>query len=134
MSLVVLPDEVRQVDLRVYADATRLPFADVVTQLRDLVGAKLVAYLGSVRETRAVRQWATGEGRAPSDQVQARLRLAFRVAALIARRESPLVAATWLQGMCPQLSDQIPARLLREGVLEDVQAPLLNAARAFVSA
>lgn len=134
MSMVALPDGIRQVDLRMYQDATRLPFADVVTRLRDLLGAKLVAYLGSVQETRAVRQWADGTGRAPAEPVQARLRLAYRVAGLISDQETPVVAATWLQGMCPQLGDQIPARLLREGALEDVQKPLLDAARAFVSA
>ncbi len=32
----------------------------LVKELRELRGARLVAYLGGVRETRAVRHWADG--------------------------------------------------------------------------
>lgn len=39
-----------------------------------LLGAKLIAYIGSVKETRAVRQWADGE-RKPSAEVMRRLRI-----------------------------------------------------------
>ena len=47
--------------VKAYNDSVRLPAPDLVARLRDLLGAKLVAYLGSVKETRAVRQWAEGE-------------------------------------------------------------------------
>ena len=36
--------------------------------MRDLLGAKLIAYIGWVKETRAVRLWAGGERR-PSSEV-----------------------------------------------------------------
>lgn len=42
--------------LHAHAQATRLDAPVLVKELRDLLGAKLVAYLGGVRETRAVRQ------------------------------------------------------------------------------
>ncbi len=47
----------RPPDLAAYNDAARMSQSQLVTALRDLLGAKLVAYLGKVKETRAVRQW-----------------------------------------------------------------------------
>ena len=119
--------------LRGHAAATRMPVAQVVAALRELLGAKLVAYVGSVRETRAVRQWSEGT-RTPNDAVVQRLRLAYQVAALLAERDEPAVVQAWFQGLNPQLDDQTPARLLREGDLDTTGPQVLAAARAFVAA
>lgn len=54
--------------LQAYQDSIRFSVPELVTHLRDLLGAKLVAYLGEVKETRAVRQWADGE-RKPSGPI-----------------------------------------------------------------
>lgn len=119
--------------LHAHAQATRLDTAVVVKALRDLLGAKLVAYLGGVRETRAVRQWAEG-ARAIQDKTdERRLRLAYQVATLIAEGDSPEVVQTWFQGLNPQLEDRSPARLLREGDLDEVGPPILAAARSFAA-
>jgi hypothetical protein len=114
-----------------HAQATRAPFNEVAASLRELLGAKLTAYLGSVKETRAVNQWAD-EGREPAEPVQMRLRLALQVALMIAAADGPRVARAWFQGMNPQLDDRSPARLLREGDLDEVGAEVLGAARAFL--
>ncbi len=119
-------------DLAAYTDSIRLSPAEVVAGLRGLLGARLVAYLGSVKETRAVRQWADGD-REPSADVVLRLRLAFHVASLLSERDSAAVVKSWFQGMNPMLSDVSPARLLRDGHLDDVGADLLAAARAFAA-
>ena len=50
--------------LKAHQDSIRLPDDVLVRDLRDLLGAKLVAYIGSVKETRAVRLWADGERKA----------------------------------------------------------------------
>lgn len=110
-----------------------MPVADLVTALRDLLGARLVAYLGSVGETRAVRQWSEG-ARTPGDAAVQRLRLAYQVAALLAERDDPTVVQAWFQGLNPQLDDQSPARMLREGDLDTAGPQVLAAARAFVAA
>ena len=102
-------------------------------ELREILGAKLVAYLGSVKETRAVRQWADGE-RKPSAEVVQRLREAYHVAALLHQRDAAPVVQAWFMGMNPQLDDVPPARLLREGRLEDAGPAVLAAARAFAAA
>lgn len=119
--------------LKAHQDSIRLPEAELVRDLRDILGAKLVAYIGSVKETRAVRQWADGE-RKPSAEVMTRLRHAYHVAALLAERDSRTVVQAWFQGMNPQLDDVPPARLLREGKVEDAAQAVLAAARAFAAA
>ena len=69
----------------------RASFPELVSALRSVLGARLVAYLGSVKETRAVRQWAEGE-REPSEEVRNRLRVALQVALPLAETESPEIA------------------------------------------
>ena len=99
----------------------------------------LRAYEESVRlptpETRAVRQWAdSADARTPSTEVVNRLRMAYRIAALLREKDSAAVVQAWFQGMNPRLDDVAPARLLREGDLEQVGPEVLAAARAFAAA
>ncbi len=119
--------------LRAHAQAVRLDTPVLVKGLRDLLGAKLVAYLGGVQETRAVRQWAEGTRAVQDKTDEYRLRLAYQVAALIAEKDSPAVVQAWFQGLNPQLEDRSPARLLREGDLEEVGPLVLTAARSFAA-
>jgi hypothetical protein len=116
-----------------YINATRLDPAQLVTELRDLLGAKLVAYLGGVKETRAVRQWADGTRQVASGQDLRRLRLAYQAATLLAQREHPPVIQAWFQGLSPTLADRSPARMLREGDIDDVGPQVLAAARQFAA-
>ena len=118
-------------DLAAHTRAVRATFPELVSELRLVLGARLVAYLGSVKETRAVRQWAEGE-REPSEEVRSRLRVALQVALPIAEAESPEIAQAWFQGLNPQLEDRSPARMLREGELEEVGPAVIAAARAFL--
>jgi hypothetical protein len=48
-------------DFAAQVRAERASFAEVVAELRSVLGAPLVAYLGSVKETPAVREWGQGE-------------------------------------------------------------------------
>lgn len=117
--------------LGAYQESVTLEFPQLVEQLRTLLGAQLVAYLGGVKETRAVRQWAAGE-REPSAAVVQRLRLAYQVAGLIAEsRNSPAILQAWFQGANPQLEDRSPARVLREHPMDEVSPQVLSTARAF---
>ena len=118
-------------DLEAHSHAMRAGFSQVATELRELLGAKLVAYLGGVGETRAVHQWADGE-RTPSDEIQQRLRFALRIALPIANADSASIAQAWFQGLNPQLDDRAPARLLRDGDLEEVGPAIVAAERAFL--
>ncbi|GAP60677.1 hypothetical protein AHiyo1_42500 [Arthrobacter sp. Hiyo1] len=118
--------------MKAHKDSIRLTEAELVRDLRDILGPKLVACIGSVKETRAVRQWADGE-RKPSAEVMTRLRHAYHVAALLTERDSATVVQAWFQGMNPQLEDVPPARLLREGPIDAVAQQVLAAARAFAA-
>ncbi len=116
-----------------HARAVRSEFPVIVTELRELLGARVCAALGSVRETRAIAQWAAGS-RTPSTAVQQRLRVALQAAAAIAAADSAAVAQAWFQGMNPQLDDRSPLLLLRDGDLDEVGPAVIGAARAFVDA
>lgn len=60
--------------------------------------------------------------------------MAYRVAALLRQKDSADVVQAWFQGMHPRLNDVAPARLLREGDLDQVGPEILAAARAFAAA
>lgn len=117
---------------RAQYDSMLLPFPQIVDTLREILGAKLVAYVGEVKETRAVREWAE-EQRVPSDAVQQRLRTAYAAAVMLAERYDRSTVSSWFQGMNPQLEDVSPARLLREQG-NDVAGPqIVAAAKAFLA-
>ncbi len=118
-------------DLAFASAAVRLAPAALVSELRDLLGAKLVAYLGGVKETRAVRQWAEGTREVSGAQDLRRLRVAYQAAKLISARDTPAVVQAWFQGLNPGLQDRSPARVLREGDLDEVGPQVLAAARQF---
>ncbi|MDV7136617.1 hypothetical protein [Williamsia muralis] len=120
-------------DLAAYNEAARMSQAELVTALRDLLGAKLVAYLGRVKETRAVRQWADGVRTIGNDTDVERLRIAYRAARLITSRDTPAVAQAWFQGLNPILDDRAPAVLLRDGDLAETGPLVLAAARQFAA-
>ena len=103
------------------------------TPAADALGARLVAYLGRVSETRAVRQWADGTRTIANPEDVERLRIAYRAARLITERDTPAVAQAWFQGLNPVLDDRAPALLLRDGELADVGPQVLNAARQFAA-
>ena len=99
--------------------------------MRELLGARLAAYIGGVAETRAVREWADGT-RTPGNEVQQRVRVALQVALLLNEVDGREITQAWFQGLNPQLDDRSPARLLREGTLEETGPQVLAAARAFL--
>lgn len=118
---------------RAHQDAITLPIDSVVRDLRDRLGATLVAYIADVAETRAVRQWATGERR-PGRVVTTRLRLTHQVSSIVKEGHSDLVVQSWMQGLNPDLDDVAPARVLRAGDVDESGVRLLAAARHFARA
>lgn len=120
-------------DLDAYTRSVRAEVPALVSGLRDLLGAQLVAYLGRVKETRAVRQWADGSRAVQDAEDLRRLRVSFHVAGLLAGRDTPAVVQAWFQGMNPSLGDRAPARVLVEDGLDTAGPAVLAAARAFAS-
>ena len=120
-------------ELECHNKAMRAPFSTVAAELRQLLGAKLVAYIADVGETRAVRQWAEGTRTPNGDGTENRLRLAYSVALCIANADGPSTAQAWFQGLNPLLDDVSPARLLREGDLETAGPRVIAAERHFLA-
>ncbi|GAC1356227.1 MAG: hypothetical protein NVSMB4_17050 [Acidimicrobiales bacterium] len=120
-------------DLAAHEAAMRLPLPEIVTDLRQRLGVRLVALIAGVSETRAVHQWATGSRDVRDPDTVERLRLLYQVVQLLVARDSDPVAQAWLQGLNPKLADRSPARLLRDGDLADVGPAVLGAARAFAA-
>lgn len=100
--------------LRAYEDSIRLPFAEIVIQLREMIGVRLVAYIGRVKAARSVTAWAEGIAQ-PGEVDRERLRHTFYAAALLRERYDTSTVQSWFKGMNPALGDQAPAQVLREG-------------------
>jgi hypothetical protein len=117
---------------RAHRDATKA-FREVVESLVGHVGAPLVAYIGGVGETRAVRQWITGE-RQPASETKSKLQIALLLAELLNQAGQRDAIEPWFLGMNPSLDDHAPAELLRDaqGVkITSTGRRVLAAAREF---
>lgn len=122
-----------QPELAAYNEAVGMSAAELVTALRELLGAKLVAYLGGVKETRAVRQWAEGTRKIGNPGDVERLRVAYRAARMVNVRDNMSIVQAWFQGLNPFLDDVSPARLLRDGDVHVEGPRVIAAARQFAA-
>ena len=117
-------------DLFAYREALRLPASKVVERLVEIVGRKLTAHIGGVKDARAVDRWIAG-GEIYGD-AESRLRFAFQVARTLREHDSPAVVRAWLTGVNPELGDRVPLRLMCENDVDAVAPAILCAARAFL--
>lgn len=117
-------------DQLAHREALRLPASKVVEKLVEIVGRKLAAYIGGVKDVRAVDRWIAGG--AIYGNAESRLRFAFQVARALSEDDSPAVVQVWLTGVNPELGDRVPLRLMRENEIDDVAPDILSAVRAFL--
>jgi hypothetical protein len=120
------PDD-RPIEIRAHEYAISSDIRDVVRELVDVLGATMVAAIGGVSETRAVKQWMTDR----EPQRPHVLRFALQLAWVICEKGDRDTARAWFQAINPHLNDAVPLLLLRERPLTDIQAPLMAAVRAF---
>ncbi len=118
-------------DLKAHREATTTVFPDVVRRLVDILGKKLTAYIGGVKDVRAVDRWI--EGGDPYKDADVRLRFAFQVAKTLREHDEMRVVQAWFTGLNPELDDRVPIRLIREEDLKTVGPDILRAARTFVA-
>ncbi len=114
-------------DVDAHDRAMRMPIKAVVAELVDILGATTVAVIGGVTETRAVQQWTIDR----EPQRPHVLRFALQLALMVSSRADRTIAQAWFHGSNPRLGDRAPMMLLRVKDVGEVQAPLLDAARAF---
>jgi hypothetical protein len=119
-------------DLAAHRRAVQASFSEIVSELAAILGKKLTAYIGGVKDTRVVERWMH-DGVEPYRDAEARLRLAFQIAKTLSDHDSSRVVQAWFMGLNPELQDRTPARLLREEDVEKVGAELLNAMRAYLA-
>jgi hypothetical protein len=105
-------------------------FPEVVETLVSIVGRRLTAYLASVKDARAIDRWISGVP--PQRDIEHRLRLSYQVAMLLSGGDTPAVVKAWLLGLNPELDDEVPVKLLRDGDLATDGKRVLGAAMAFV--
>ena len=117
-------------DRSAHREALRLPASKIVERLVEIVGRKLTAYIGGVKDVRAVDRWIGGGG--IYGDAESRLRFAFQVARTLSEYDSPAVVQAWLTGVNPELGDRVPLRLMRENEIDEVAPAILNAVRAFL--
>jgi hypothetical protein len=117
-------------DLIAHREALRLPASEVVEKLVEIVGRKLTAHIGGVKDARAVDRWIGG-GDIYGD-AESRLRFAFQVARALSEHDSPAVVQAWLTGVNPELGDRVPLRMMRDNEIEAVAPDILSAARAYL--
>ncbi|MGM7778838.1 hypothetical protein ACSVHC_22860 [Arthrobacter sp. KNU-44] len=117
---------------KAYREAVSMEVPALVEALCDLLGPRLVAQIGAVKETRAVRQWIAHE-RAPSAPTVRRLRDTYQIAHSLSESCNPEVVQAWFDAMNPMLGDSSPARLLRDGEGDETPLRVLAAARDFAS-
>jgi len=127
-------EAVQQLEQAAYQRAHESEFADMVTQLVDLLGVQLVAIIGGVTDGRRVRDWKSGTRDPKDPQSEPTLRFALQLAIIVTRNRtrSPRTAQVWLQGGNPILGYESPAVVLRNGPLDDIRRKLIDAARSFI--
>lgn len=105
----------------------------LITDLRELTGSKLVAYLAGARDTRIVRTWADGTSPIPDQSVISRLQAALVAAQTLVQRDSPTVVQAWFLGRNPALGDRPPAEVLRTADVDRSLDAVIPAAREFAA-
>ena len=128
MDAVTLP----RANLAAHRRSVKGAFSEIVEELAGILGKKLTAYIGGVKDTRVVDRWARA-GVAPYREADGRIRLAYQIAKTLSEYDSPRVVQAWFTGLNPELQDRTPVRLLREEDPEKVGPELLNAMRAYLA-
>ena len=101
---------------------------DIARFLSDELGRSLTAHIANVSDLKAVTEWANG-ARVPHEGAQQRLRAAFQIFHELQNDDSSHTVRQWFIGMNPQLNDEAPADLIRDGRYKDV----LIAARVYIT-
>lgn len=102
---------------------------DLVRELNANVGATVVQTMAGVKDRTSPHKWAQPDGPEPRPEVEARLRLGYRVWKTLESAEGRSVALAWLLGSNPRLDEDLPVMYIQQQRTREV----LGAADAFVN-
>jgi hypothetical protein len=115
-----------------YRDSLVVPAWEQAEYLLGTIGARFTAAAVGLLDARTVRRWRDERVVPREHDVAGRLAILYRLVRSIADVYSASVATAFLRAANPQLDDTSPLMMLRDGEPDDVQRPLLAAARAFL--
>jgi hypothetical protein len=115
--------------VKAHKDSVRLDFADIVSYLKDHLGAGPVSVITDGADAKTIARWASGESTPRTIDFERRLRAAYHIFQVIQAVEAPPTIRAWFLGMNPQLDDEAPVEALVGGRERQV----FSAARAFVN-
>lgn len=110
-----------------HRQATLASVDEIAGKLQGELGQRLVAYAAGIRSPKLVGRWAAG-AHPPAPAAEQRLRALYRTALILDAAYGPETTRAWLTGSNPDLNDEAPLELLRDG--QDVA--VFNAASVFV--
>jgi hypothetical protein len=121
-------DQLSPAITQAHREAVSTPVNELVTALQDRLSRRITAYIAGVDASKTVSRWANGDvGTIRDPGVEQRLRTAYEIVLLLSHHESMGTVRAWFIGLNPQLGDEAPIDVLREGRLKDA----VTAARAF---
>jgi hypothetical protein len=107
---------------------SRAAIRDVVRELVDTLGSRIVAYIGGVSHTKFAHAWAAG---AAAPRRETALRAALQASRIIGASESSNVVQAWFMGANTYLELEAPAAVLRNTKDPAALSRVVRAARAF---
>lgn len=112
----------------IFNDSTRMDFHGLVKELTENIGATAVQTMAGVKDRTSPHKWSRPDGPMPDADVEARLRLGYRVWRTLSQSEGPNVALAWLMGSNPRLDGELPVLYVQRQLAREV----LGAAEAFI--
>jgi hypothetical protein len=107
-----------------------LAWPELVDLMTKTIGSELTACIAGLEDIRSLDAWIAGEK--PLREVENRVRFAYEIVCTLREGNAYGVVQSWLTEINPELGDQVPLRLLRDGDLESIGPRILKAASSFV--
>ena len=121
--------EFNRVLIKIEREAANAQIGKMATTLKNLLSAKLTAYMVDVESERTIQRWAKDGVKDIAFEQMVRLRTAYELVLLLNYYGSEQIAKGWFVGIKPQLDYVTPIEAIRNNQLRDV----IGAARAFIT-
>ena len=124
--------EIEKLEATAYRDSVKLDLPTVTSWLLDHVGQRISAVALGLSDASMLRRYKQGEVDSLRGDREARLRLLFRVARMVADAFDDETARAFLTSSNPQLGDKSPLLLLSDQAPAQAGPEVIGAARALI--